>query len=675
MGKQPSLDELIIKDFEYKLRIPHYPEGSDITLLNCNYIKYFPKEDDDEDMKAENYIYIIFKDNKTGEKKYHIEMDPKFTFYMINEEKMVVPEYNSSFLSRENLIPITCKYSDLLRVIAELTGNLQFFYDNLRSKNARANQALHLDPRILGSDVNLEDFYRYLFAKSYTNTICPLDKAFLDIEVDGRYSAKDFPDSGSCPVNAVSYLDVKSNTSYQLLLKERSNPLIDDYIKLFDNGDEYKKIKDFVINCVGAKLSRKYGVDKINYKILFFDSELDLLEALFDIINNTNPDMLLIYNMAFDLNYLIDRLVELDQNPVDFMVNKSIPKHFIRYYVDDRNMNNLEERGDYVKISSYTVWIDQMINFASIRKGKAKFASFKLDDIGNIIAGVKKLDYSHITTDIKMLPYLDYKIFSYYNIMDTIVQYCIEKCTQDCEYIFTKALVNNTRYEKAHRQSVYIMNRFKSDYEKMGFILGNNVNRLKVSDAEHKFPGAMVGNPLNNDKSVYMTIDGHPTNIANNLVDFDYAKLYPSIIEENNIASNTQIGKIIIDKDISELEHHDMYTSQDEETDISRYSRGGEFLENLMTGNMIMFFNKWFKLATFTELLSDMEELIPQNKNIDSNVRNAIVFSTVGYKDAIQFVDKYYNPDRFNETIRFIDKLNSKEKENLINKIKENVLL
>ena len=173
------------------------------------------------------------------------------------------------------------------------------------------------------------------------------------------------------------------------------------------------------------------------------------------------------------------------------MTNKKVSRQFLTYHVDERNMNNLEERGDYVKISSFTVWIDQMINFASIRKGKAKFPSFRLNDIGYTIAKVKKLDWSHITTDMKMLPYLDYRVFSYYNIIDTIVQHCIEKCTQDCEYIFTKALVNNTRYEKAHRQSVYIKNRFKSDYEKMGFILGNNRNIVKT-EGGHKFPGAMV---------------------------------------------------------------------------------------------------------------------------------------------------------------------------------------
>lgn len=671
MGKKTNIDDLIDRS-EYELIIPGYPKGSDITLLNCNYIKNYIKDDNGKSI-VDDFMYIVYKDNKTGEKKYYIINSPKFTFYIIDKEKYNVPDHVLAFLEKDKLIPITCEYKNLLRVIAELTDKLQFFYDNIRARNMSANNALHLDPSVLGSDVHIEDFYRFLFSKSYINNAGVLSKAFLDIEVDGRYSMYDFPKSGECPINAVSYLDEKSKMSYQLLLKNNDNPLIEEYMKSFENGSEYKKIKEFVMNTVGKTLCKKYDIGSINYEIIFFDSEVDLLEALFDIINNTNPDMLMIYNMAFDLSYIIDRLVELGKDPIDFMTNKKVHRQFLNYYVDENNMNELAERGDSVKISSYTVWIDQMISFASIRKGRAKFQSFKLDDIGEAVAGVKKLDYSNITTDIKMLPYLNYRIFSYYNIMDTMVQYCIEKCTKDCEYVFAKALVNNTRYNKVHRQSIYLMNRFKSEYDDMGIVLGNNKNAFK-SISKTKFPGAMVGNPLNNDKSVYMKVDGHPTTIVNNLVDFDYAKLYPSCIEENNISSNTQIGKIIIDKQVSKYEHTDMYTAHDEEDDISRYSRGGEFLENIMSGNMITFFHKWFNLANFSELIEDMKDMFPDN-NYESMDSSPIWFTDENSIDAIDFINSMYSGDVYKEAINFIYSLEDSEKENYINKIKEHALL
>ena len=86
-------------------------------------------------------------------------------------------------------------------------------------------------------------------------------------------------------------------------------------------------------------------------------------------------------------------------------------------------------------------------SFASKRKAKiGSYKSFKLDDIGELETGVHKLDYSHITTKLAKLPRLDFKTFVLYNIMDTVVQKCIETQTQDLEYIFTKCLVNNTIY-------------------------------------------------------------------------------------------------------------------------------------------------------------------------------------------------------------------------------------
>lgn len=660
---------------EYELLIPGYPKGSDITILNCSYIKEYVENEESGKRDLVDFMYIVFRDNKTGKKKHHIIDKPEFTFYRLKEGYQV-PEYVLAFTEKDNVEPITCKYSELLKVIATLTGKLDIFYDNIRNRNSSANKALHLEPMILGSDVHIDDFYREAFRKSYTNNTFKINKGFLDIEVDGTYSILDFPPSGECPINMVSYLDAGNNVSYQFILNEKKNVLIPEYRESFKHQKAYDELRNFVIKAVGGEgMAKKYGVDKFEYKILFFDSEIELIRTLFNVVNETSPDMLLIYNMNFDLNYIIDRIVKLTDDPqevLNIICDDRIPVKFLKYYVDINNLNNTEERGDFVKVASLIVWIDQMIHFASRRKGKHALKSNKLDDVGEIVAGVNKLDYSHITTNFKMFPYLDFKLFSYYNIIDTIVQHCIERKSQDCEYILTKALVNNTRFEKVHRQSVYLKNRFYRDYYDMGFILGNNRNIVGATTG--KFPGAMVGDPTHNDKSVYIEVNGHPTHIADNLVDFDYAKLYPSIIEENNIASNTQIGKIIIDKQISNMEHTDMYTSADEEMDISRYSRGGEFLENLMCGNMLTFFKKWFNLATFKEMLSDVREFFSKfggyGKPLDHD--EAIYFTNCKEIDGIEFVSRDYSDE---VSIRFNDVLDNNIKNDIIKKIEERAFI
>lgn len=70
---------------------------------------------------------------------------------------------------------------------------------------------------------------------------------------------------------------------------------------------------------------------------------------------------------------------------------------------------------------------------------------------------------------------------------------------------------------------------------------------------------------------------------------------------EFNIAPNTQIGRIEIDEKVYSGEN-----AYNIETD--KYSRGGEFIENMVTDNMIQYCHRWFHLANIEEFLDDMDE-------------------------------------------------------------------
>ena len=65
-----------------------------------------------------------------------------------------------------------------------------------------------------------------------------------------------------------------------------------------------------------------------------------------------------------------------------------------------------------------------------------------------------------------------------------------------------------------------------------------------------------------------------------------------------------------------------MYCKSEE--DVQKYSRGGEFIENMVTDNEIEFCKRWFHLAGFNELLEDANEYFA-NK----------MFSNMSYIEAI----------------------------------------
>ena len=627
--------------YEYELLIPGYPKGSDLTIIDTYYV---PPRPDPTDINKflPDYISILFRDNVKGEKHVYTITRPKRTWYCLSDE--YTTNHHLFFVEKNKVQPVTCTHRGILKSIATHLG-LEDYYSDMMSTNNKSElkQKLLSDNRVFMADMDIQNYYRFLFDLSYSNNLFKLSKAYLDIETDGKESIADFPIPGEVPINAISYLDEKNNISYQFLLENYTNPLMMQYENEFVNNyqAQYDKLRRFIIDAVGGpKKAKKYGVDQLEFKIIFFSDELQMIKTVFDIINESSPDILMIWNMAFDLDYIIARIYQLGADPIEVITDKRINKKYLKFFIDEKNKNVYAERGDYVNMSSYTVWLDQMIQFASRRKGRGMYPSFRLDAIGESVAGVNKLDYSHITNNINMLPYLNYEIFSFYNIMDTIVQMTIEKSIQDCEYIFAKCLTNNTIYAKGHRQSVYLANRFIKIFYKDGFIMGNNINIWNEKPTS-KFPGAMVGDPFHNSEEAMMKINGRPTMMAENMIDFDYSALYPSIILENNLAMNTQVGKINIENDIHDNEHHDMYTSSDVE---AKYSRSGEFLDNLMSDNILEFCKRWLHLGDIYDIIKDMEEYYRYNQYSGRPMdRTAAVYFVKGLMDALEFTDDNYH--------------------------------
>lgn len=572
--------------------LTEFPVGHDLSLINTIYHKSIKLENG----KYSDAITLIYKDNNTGI-KYHKTIDaPEFEYYKIKDE--YVTDYNQFFIEKDKVETITVKYQDLLKDIASRTNNLEFYYENIKNGNNKANNRLHTHPAIMLSDMNIEDYYRFKFNQYYLSEKVSLTKSYLDIEADTISLRGEFPQLGECPINAITLIDGTSDTVYTLLLRNKNNPLIEQLEnKLKTNPksffDKLRNTLEYAVN--GPKNVIRYKLNQLDFQLNFYDDELQMIHDLFIIINKTQPDFVLAWNMAFDIPYIIERLKILGVNPESVMCHPDIKYKEAYYYIDERHKNDYAERGDFAKISSYSVFIDQMIHFASRRKGQSAIKSYSLDYIGQLIAKVKKLDYSHITTEIGELPYKDYETFVIYNIIDTIVQKCIELKTDDISYVFNKSNMNNTRYDKCHRNTIYLKNRGIKEFYKDGYIMGNNCNL----DTEKKsFAGAIVADPkLIAAKG--MNLNGVYVSIYDNDVDYDFKSLYPSMMIEFNIAPHTQIGKLFIDEPVYEKENP--FKDPD-------YDRGGSFMIDMVTRQFLLIGHRWFGLASYRQLCEDIYE-------------------------------------------------------------------
>lgn len=614
--------------------------GSNITIMNTLFWR-----GPDEEGKFREYLTMIYKDLDTGMKHFQEVIDPDYEYYIAKEEYRT--DYSRLFIEEAKTDKITVPHKDLEKDIAERTGNKQFFYDNARSGNRAANKKLHTHPDIFNSDMNIEDHYMLRFSRMYKNEPCTITKAFFDIEADTISMMGDFPEPGECPINAISLILQERKKVYVFLLRNKNNPLIEEFEKEVNTGSVHGELSEFVIKNVGGyDTAKKYGIHDFNYAFLFYDEdkEINLIHDLFVAINNFKPDFALAWNMGFDIPYILARIARLGYDPRDIVCNPDFTNKVATYYIDERNKSDFAERGDFAQISSYTVFLDQMIHFASRRKGQSKFISFTLDYIGEAVAKVRKLNYKHITTNISELPYKDYKTFVFYNVMDTVVQYCIEAVTGDIDYVFTKSNINCTRYCKAHRQTVYLTNRVTKDIMISGnFVIGNNCNKFNPKP-DVKFPGAFVADPLLLSNFPKMMVRGIYLDCCENAIDLDYASLYPSIIREFNIAPNTQIGLVYIDKVFSPIE-----------SARSNNTVSGAFMEDIQSQVWLEIGSRWFNLATYTELYHEVEEFFKTVMNPTNGLK---LYERDGYIDPFVYVDPNLmnTPIGFNFTPRIEDR-------------------
>ena len=187
-------------------------------------------------------------------------------------------------------------------------------------------------------------------------------------------------------------------------------------------------------------------------------------------------------------------------------------------------------------------------------------------------------------------------MFVFYNIMDTIVQHCVEVKVGDVDFIYSKSLLTNTRYSKVHRQTVYLINIITSNFWKEGFVMGCNVNK---SNQKEGFAGAYVADPRLVSEKPKLRINDIASMLCMNCVDFDYTALYPSIIDENNMAPYTQLGKIIFPQAILEREN---------KFDNAYFDRSVWFIEDLVSKNRLLFCHRYFRLADYKEMYHDIIE-------------------------------------------------------------------
>lgn len=557
------------------------------TML-INIIYHNKKKENDYN----DYLDIITKDLITGEKFLTTIENPQIDIYFTKEEYRNY-DYNKIFIELDKTERHRVNYQSITNYIAAMAGpNYQKYIKNsIETKNYARINNIHKYKYVFGSDINIENFYRIQWVLNYDNDKPkPVTKMFLDIEVD-IIDIDGFPKDGEAPINAVTLVDEFTRQVFTFLLDNPNNPQIQEFK---DDIEEF-------IEELHNDFEEFYG--KLKYNIFMYNDESQMLIDVFKLINTLKRDFLMIWNgTRFDIPYLIARIIELGLDPREIMCHKDFKIKDVFLKKDNHNFQ-IANQGDYFKISSYTVYLDQMRIYASLRKSGKQLRSNTLNHIAELEIADKKLDFSE-EANIKTLPYVNYKKFVKYNIKDVLLQFGIELKTHDIDNVYQRAYTNVTTYSKVFKQTNFLFNRAYLEYYKQGLIIGNNINvhygvsqqfEKKNDDDNEKFAGALVGDPeLNSYTGINML--GTPSKyIFDNVIDMDMSSFYPSMIMAFNISPNCIVGKLILNTTIE-----DLYNTKD--IDEGKYDAGKDFVDNLLVNNPANMGSKWFNLPKIDEL-------------------------------------------------------------------------
>ena len=569
-------------------------------------MKFLPRELEAPNLLPLNFIYdrgegfgndsltIIFKNADTGQKCSHTIHKPKIEIYIVKPEFRVNEGLTRHWYPIEKCDKYTVPYASR-------------FYEAAKILGLRNAEDARLNPNLYGADIEIENWYLIQFIKEYP---CDASKrnvtvSMFDIEND-TIRLDRFPEYGETPINAVTFIDGESRSAYTLVLAKSDVPVVPKAHPMYNQYEEYRQhlhdeledvqahVGDMIAD-FHATFDEIYG--EFDYYLAFFDDEIKLIQAFWEIAHEVNSDFVYAWNIPYDMQNMMIRpgVLGYDVNEIicDHAVVKDVANAKV-YFNEDRNPK-VQKRKHKCVTWTLSTFLDQMVVYAGIRSGRGELASTKLNFIAQKELNDEKLDYSE-DGDIKTLFYRNLKKFIKYNLKDVLLQYGIEKGTNDIATIYSRLYELFVMPEQSFITTKVVLHALYSFALGQGYILGQNRNKGhknnpivnygkvfagvddEMDEAEYfdavfgseeddeseeesekkekireKYDGAYVMNPL------YMNptgtfVRGKPAKyLHDDVVDFDVTSEYPSAIIIGNISSETLVGKVFLEGELAQV--------------------------------------------------------------------------------------------------------------------------
>lgn len=594
----------------------------------------------------------------------------KVPFYIIKDKESKEAQVSPMFIEKDKVEKITVWSDMLFREIALRTDAMAYYDRVSLNFNQRSNMKnLFKSNLIYDADMDVSDRYiKEFYDEFQPDKNYKLHKCYADIEVDlmpegfkkdaaGHIGYMGFPeeDIAPCPVNIITLVDGKSLIVYTFVCKNSLNTQQKQFIAEYgkEKSEEIKKL-----------IFERNNILVNDVDISFYNSEEETIEAFFNKVHVIDPDTISGWNFGFDVKTLMNRLTHLYglkasgagkwhqgydtmletvcDKKYSYIKNKNGEDIYITpfaFYKQNSNQSYVD-RMDEFNVLDGTIWIDNMLLYANVRKTQGIKESYSLDAVSNDELGSEKLDYHGCT--IKNLAWKNFDNFVKYNIFDVILLKALEDKNLDIDMLQKLSEVTNTRKYKVFKKTISLKNFVSKFALEQGFVMSNNKNAQYGDDGDYYTAqflnkkevvennndyraafekrdnfGAYVGDPNLNDACGVDDTTGHPSKfVYENVFDEDFSSLYPSIIRAYNLDKNTQVGKFFLLNDdikrklVNEFGYGDLFvTSKNDEADGSGNTNdiGPTLVDSLTSQNWSRIGEKYFDLPSTTEMIKDLK--------------------------------------------------------------------
>ena len=561
--------------------------GPDQEVQPLNYI-YF----NGTDFTKDDVLAVVYKDVKSGQIIVQNIVKPMMEVWFVK------PEYRDKVTYIHNWLPSEWLYPKKIRYRSR-------FHDAAKELGLNSPDDAKHSPWISEIDMDIRRYYAVQFLLEYKlPQVKKLNLGFFDIESD-IVDIDHWPEPGEVPISCMTFIDGSAKSAYTFIYEpqthaQKKDPDTGDY---YDYRDQVKDLKEHLDDFqkeVHTTFDDAYP--GFVYTFLFEKDEVELVRHFFQLVDASNIDFALAWNIAYDMAHLTARPMVLGADPCQVC---TIPKKFKVLecsFKEDKNPL-AQKRRHITQLSHPTVFLDQMVNYAGIRSAQGTIPSLKLNAIGQTVLGDTKINYDE-AGNLTNLLYTNFRKYVIYNIKDVLLQWGIENKTHDMNDIYNRMTADGLLPFEIFTSTQMLTNSLTKDLVGMGYHIGINKNRLTADqynvadynmdedeeedsgeegDTSDPYENAAVASELeaNNGDIVFMPMPGvigrkskkgfegamvqNPNRMMSTgtriagienskvqafVIDMDYSAMYPSNIMAQNLSNETLIGRVEIVDDV-----------------------------------------------------------------------------------------------------------------------------